>query len=112
MNESSHIRRSKHCWYKVKDMAYHDMLTMENASYLVLNRFLGHLPCYGQMIQTINESYMLGLLGQTLELKFNKPLENNTIERYTIENYNELVTLVAAYHRFYMPAAVAMLLAG
>lgn len=115
MNETADVRRGKTSWYKVKGMehiAQHDAIIMENACYLILNRFFGHLPCYSGMIKTINEAYMISLMGQTIELLLNRPLKNQTIERYSMEKYDSVTIMIGSYYRFYMPIALTMLLAG
>lgn len=111
INDDSEIRRGKICWHKVKGMekiAINDMLMLENGCYLIIKRFFGHLPCYAGMMQTITETFMTSLMGHSLELQFNKM----GLDHFTLENYNYIALMKGVHYQFYMPAALAMLLAG
>lgn len=109
--DDSEIRRAKTCWHKIKGMetiAINDMLMLENGCYLILNRFFSHLPCYGGLMQTVTESFMASLVAEAYEYQSNKM----GLDHFTIERFDHLNVMKASYQRFYMPAAMAMLLAG
>lgn len=108
--DNSEIRRGKICWHKVKGMeriAINDIIMLENGCYLALKRFFGHLPCYSGMAQTIAESNMYSLMGHLFEEQYKM-----CVERFTLASFNYLSLMKGAYYRFYMQAAVSMLLAG
>lgn len=112
--DKAEIRRGKTCWYKlegndraaVTDMR---MLLLENGCHLILNRFFHHLPCYSEIMQTVTETFMVAMLGHQYELqvKTKMGLDHFTLDCFTYQNM-----MKGSYHRFYMPAALAMLLAG
>lgn len=111
IHDNSEIRRGKTCWHKVKGMekiALTDMLMLENGCHLILNRAFGHLPCHNGMRKTITETFMVALMGHSLEYQFNKM----GMEHFTIENFNNTKSMIGSYYRFYMPAALTMLLTG
>lgn len=109
--ENSERRHGKTCWHKIKGMAniaVNDMLMLENGCYLILNRFFSHLPCYNGIMQTVSDCFMTSLLSKAYEFQSNEA----GLERFTLDHFNHMNLLKASYHRFYMPAAIAMLLAG
>lgn len=111
INEDAEIRRGKPCWHKLDGMARmaaNDMLMLQVGCDRILNRFFGHLPCYSGMMQVVTESYMIGLLGHTLEIKFNKM----GLQHFTLKLYDESALLKTSGFRIYMPVALSMLLAG
>lgn len=84
-------------------------LLLENGCHLILNRFFHHLPCYSEIMQTVTETFMVAMLGHQYELqvKTKMGLDHFTLDCFTYQNM-----MKGSYHRFYMPAALAMLLAG
>lgn len=109
--DNSEIRRGKTCWQKLKGMekvAVNDMVMLENGCYLVINRFFGHLPCYSGIMQTVTECFMKSLLAQSYDFHYNAM----GVDHFTLDKYNHMNSMKATYTRFYMPATLAMLLAG
>lgn len=109
--DDSAIRRSKPCWHKVEGMerfAINDMLMLENGCHTIMNRFFGHLPCYSGIVQTIMETFMVSLLGTMLEFHYRKMGPDT----FTLERFNYAQILKGCFYRFYMSAALAMMLAG
>lgn len=111
--DKGEIRRNKTCWHKVKGMdraAITDMLLLENGCLIIMKRFFSHLPCYNGIMQTVTEIFMIVMMGCQYELQLKTKVDY--IEHFRVECFNYMNVMKAGYHRFYMPAAMAMLLAG
>lgn len=109
--EGSKIRRGKTCWHLIEGMekiACNDMLMLQNGYNLLLNRFFSHLPCYAGLMQIMSECFMASLLGHLHEIQLNKL----GLEHFKIERFNDSALLKTSSYRFYMPAALSMLMAG
>lgn len=109
--DNSEIRRGKMCWHKLEGMdrtAVADSFLLENGCHVIINRYVGHLPCYSAMMQIATETFMLAMLGHIDEFK----IRQKGVDHFTLERYDYTETMKGAYQRFYMPAAFAMLLAG
>lgn len=109
--EGSEVRRGKVCWHRLEGMeksACNDILMLENGCNLIINRFFGHLPCYGGMMQIISECFMISLLGHVYEIQYNKL----GLDHFTLQRFNDSALMKTSTYRFYMPAALSMLLAG
>lgn len=109
--DSSDVRRGKLCWHKLEGMektATADALLLESGCHVVVNRICGHLPCYNGMMQIATETFMLAMLGHIGEFK----IKQKGLDHFTLERFNCTEITKGSYHRFFMPAAFAMLLAG
>lgn len=109
--DGSEIRRGKLCWHLLPGMektVCNDLLMLQNGCNLVLNRFFGHLPCYSGLAQIMSECFMISLMGHLYEIEFNKL----GLEHFTLERFNNSGLMKTSSYRFYMPAALAMLMAG
>lgn len=109
--DKADIRRGKICWHKIEGMekiVANNMLLLEIGCQFIMNRFFGHLPCYTGMIQILTECYMTSLTGHLYEMQINEI----GLDHFTFENYNYSAVLKTSSYRFYLPAAMATLLAG
>lgn len=109
--DGSWKRRGKKCWYKVEGMeqtAINDMIILENSSYLVINRFFGHLPCYAGLMKTLTETYMVSMLGHMYETMYKR----TGIDNFTMSDYDNVSNWKGAYFQFYQLPALPMVLAG
>lgn len=111
IGDKSEKRRGKTCWHKVKGMeriAINDLLMIESGCNLILSRFFGHLPCYTGLIKTVTETFMTSLMGTLLEGEYNEM----GVDIFTYENYKYSAEMKGSHYRFYMPTALACVLAG
>lgn len=110
--DKAEIRRAKTCWHKLEGndrAAVTDMLLLENGCFVTINRFCSHLPCYSAIMRTVTDTFMVAMLGHQYELQLKTKMG---IDHFTLESYIYQNLMKGSFHRFYMPAALAMLLAG
>lgn len=110
--DKSEIRRGKRCWHKVTGLegtAINDMVLLEDAAYILINRLFGHLPCYSGIMKTTTETYMVAMLGHSYEYQVKRVMG---LEYFTMERFNSMNLMKASFQRFYLTAALAMFLTG
>lgn len=110
MLDNAQLRRNKICWYRLKgaqSLAVNDIMMVQNACYLVLKRFFGHLPCYLSMIQAINETSMITMMGQSNDVL----IRNSGVSHFTLEKLKCLIIAKVFYYS-HTPVVLPMLFAG
>lgn len=111
MLDNAEKRRSKICWYRHEDagqsLAINDIMMVQNACYLVLKRFFGHLPCYPSMVQILNEISMLTMMGQSNDIL----VRNSGVSHFTLEKLKYVINAKASCFT-YTPIALPILFAG
>lgn len=111
MVDCSQIRRSKPCWHKlegVQSVAVNDILMIENACYITLKRFFGHLPCYTSMFQLLHKTAMNTFIGQSLDFQ----LSRDGVKRFSMKRHICMSNYKTSHFAFYTPIAMPLLLAG
>lgn len=110
MLDSAQRRRNKTCWYRHKNaqsLAVNDIMMVQNACYLVLERFFGHLPCYSSMIQTMHDTSMVTMMGQSSDILIRK----SGVSNFTLEKLKSVV--IAKFTCYaHAPVVLPMLFAG
>lgn len=105
-------RRGKTCWYRHEDaklLAVNDIMMVQNACYLVLKRFFGHLPCYLNMIQTMNEISFLTMMGQSNDILMR---QRCGVSNFTLEKLKCVINAKGSYCFLYTPFILPMLFTG
>lgn len=109
--DSSVTRRGRQCWYHVEGVdkiAINDAFLTEMIMFKMLKRHFGHLSCYNQLVDLLLETTIQTELGQLLDLRCDHvDLDSLTVDRWTL-----IVKYKTAYYSFYLPVAMAMILAG
>lgn len=112
MLDKGQRRRGKICWYRHKDaqsLIVNDIMMVQNACYLVLKRFFGHLPCYSDMIQTMTEVSFVTMMGQSNDILMR---ERFGVSNFTLEKLECVIHAKGSYCFLYTPIALPMLFAG
>jgi len=122
--DQSLTRRGKPCWYRnphplgttkedlVGNIAINDSFILEAFIYRILQQHFGEEPYYVDLLNLFHEVSYLTELGQLLDLTSNLPGGKVDLSLFTLANYQMIVKYKTAYYSFYMPVALAMLLAG
>lgn len=109
--DSSVTRRGRPCWYRVEGVdkiAINDAFLIEMILFKIIKRHFGHLDCYPQLIDLMLETTLQTELGQLLDLR----CEHVGLEDFTLERWTLIVKYKTAFYSFYLPVAMAMILAG
>lgn len=109
--DSSVTRRGRQCWYRVEGVdkiAINDAFLTEMIMFKMLKRHFGHMSCYNQLVDLLLETTIQTEVGQLLDLRCaHVDLDSLTVDRWTL-----IVQYKTAYYSFYLPVAMAMILAG
>ena len=115
--DASETRRGGPCWYKLPEIgniAVNEYFLLKSNIYIQLRRyFLKEQPAmYAQLLDLFLETTVQTELGQLLDLTSN-PMDGPTdLSRFTIERYMYIVKYKTAFYSFYLPVALALVLAG
>jgi len=122
--DQSVTRRGVPCWYRqphpmgsspnetIGLIAINDSFLLEGFIYRVLQHYFGAEPYYADLVNLFHETSYQTELGQLLDLTSNLPGGKVDLSLFTLDNYKLIVKYKTAYYSFYLPIAVAMLLAG
>ena len=112
--DHSVTRRGQPCWYlkpKVGNMAINDSFILESCIYRVIKKYFKSDPFYGDLLELFHEVTYQTELGQLMDL-LTAPEGDIDLNRFTLERYYLIVEYKTAYYSFYLPVALAMLMAG
>ncbi|EDQ91435.1 uncharacterized protein MONBRDRAFT_6210 [Monosiga brevicollis MX1] len=112
--DGSVTRRGQPCWYKqenVGTVAINDSFLIEAAIYKLLKKHFKSTPVYVDLLELMLETTYQTELGQLLDL-ITAPEDQVVLDRFTIEKHTNIVKYKTAFYSFYLPVAMAMLLAG
>jgi farnesyl diphosphate synthase len=112
--DGSLTRRGQPCWYKqdgVGTIAINDSFLIESAIYKLLKRHFKKESYYVDLIELLHETTYQTELGQLLDL-ITAPEDQMVLHRFTIEKHTNIVKYKTAFYSFYLPVAMAMLMAG
>jgi len=122
--DQSLTRRGKPCWYRnphplgtskedlIGNIAINDSFILEAFIYRILQQHFGEEPYYVDLLNLFHDVSYRTELGQLLDLTSNLPGGKVDLSLFTLANYQQIVKYKTAYYSFYMPVALAMLLAG
>jgi len=109
--DSSLTRRGRPCWYKVDDVqhiAINDAFLIEMLMFKCIKRHFGQAPEYPQLVDLMIETTLQTELGQLLDLR----CEHVGLKDFTVDRWTRIVKYKTAFYSFYLPVAMAMILAG
>lgn len=109
--DNSTTRRGQPCWHKLDNVgltAINDALMIENAMYILLKKYFGHMDCYVDLMQLFHEITFITTCGQSLDLLN----ATKNVTSFNMDKYKTIVANKTAYYSFYLPFALAMHLAG
>lgn len=115
--DASETRRGQPCWFRLPEVrlvAINDSFILESCVYKILKRYFGTEPYYVQLVDLFLEVTRQTEVGQLLDLT-SQPQEGAgeiDLERFTPERYSGIVKYKTAYYSFYLPVALAMIIAG
>lgn len=113
--DKSITRRGKPCWYKKENVgliAINDAIYLESCVYQILKHYFRQKPYYIDIVDLFHETNMQTATGQCLDL-ITAPVEGKVdFTKFTEQRYHAIVKWKTAYYSFYLPVALAMLMAG
>jgi len=118
--DQSVTRRGVPCWYRQPNpvsarngtvglVAVNDSFLLEGMIYRVLYKYFRDHPNYADLLDLFHETSYQTELGQLLDLT--QPPRGD-FSAFTLDNYKKIVKYKTAYYSFYLPVALAMLMAG
>jgi farnesyl-diphosphate farnesyltransferase len=119
--DGSSLRRGKPCWYKLPEVqldAINDTLILESWIYFLLKKHFSTSKQFSHIYTALMELYqevsLQTQLGQMLDLT-GQPQgrkDPEILNRFTEQQYTQIVLYKTAFYSFYLPIASGMLLAG
>eukprot|EP00160_Parvularia_atlantis_P002565 Unigene12133_Nuclearia_a/m.36890 Unigene12133_Nuclearia_a/g.36890 ORF Unigene12133_Nuclearia_a/g.36890 Unigene12133_Nuclearia_a/m.36890 type:complete len:348 (-) Unigene12133_Nuclearia_a:52-1095(-) len=112
--DQSQTRRGQPCWYKVDgvgNVAINDSFLLESCIYKLLKKYFKSAPYYGDLVELMHETTYQTELGQLVDL-ITAPEEHVDLNRFSMAKYKWIVKYKTAFYSFYLPVAMAMLVAG
>jgi len=122
--DASLTRRGVPCWYRQphllgnseKEMvgliAVNDSLLLESFIFKIVKKHFQGESYYVDLLNLFHDTIHQTEIGQLLDLTSNLPGGKVDLSLFTLNNYKLIVKYKTAYYSFYLPVAVAMLLAG
>jgi len=118
--DQSLTRRGAPCWYRQKNpinartgtvglVAINDAFLLEAVIYRILSKYFRDKPYYADLLEIFHEVSYQTELGQLLDLT--QPPRGD-FTAFTLDNYKKIVRYKTAFYSFYLPVALAMLMAG
>jgi len=123
--DQSITRRGKPCWYRssrpidgadesdeVQLIAINDSFIIFSGLFRLLKKYFRSFPYYVDLLELFNEVTYQTELGQLLDLTSQPSPNRIDLTLFTIENYKLIVKYKTAFYSFYLPVALALLMAG
>ncbi|KAJ1981427.1 Farnesyl pyrophosphate synthetase [Dimargaris xerosporica] len=112
--DSSVTRRGQPCWYRqpaVGMIAINDAFIIEMMIYRILKRYFRQDPFYVDLVELVQDVTFKTEMGQNLDL-ITAPEDDVDLTRFSMAKYWYIVRYKTAYYSFYLPVAMALMLAG
>eukprot|EP00051_Salpingoeca_urceolata_P027358 m.481148 g.481148 ORF g.481148 m.481148 type:complete len:368 (-) comp22059_c0_seq1:26-1129(-) len=112
--DKSITRRGQPCWYKLEGVgtvAVNDSFLIESAIYKLLRLNFREKPYYTALLELLHETTYQTELGQLLDL-ITAPEDSCDLTKFSLKKHACIVKYKTAYYSFYLPVAMAMLMAG
>lgn len=120
--DQSVTRRGLPCWYRANNplhadakvglIAINDAFLLEACIYRLLKKFFSSEPYYVALLDLFHDVTYQTELGQLLDLTTQPAGTKVDISKFTLETYKRIVKYKTAFYSFYLPVALAMLMAG
>ncbi|EFA85849.1 hypothetical protein PPL_01081 [Heterostelium album PN500] len=120
--DQSITRRGQPCWYRTRNMlssepnatvgsiAINDAFILESCIYILVKKYFRNESYYADLLDLFHETSYQTELGQLLDLT-TQP-NRGDFSMYSLDTYRRIVKYKTAYYSFYLPVALAMLMAG
>ncbi|KAJ4494160.1 farnesyl-diphosphate synthase [Lentinula lateritia] len=111
--DSSITRRGQPCWYRVPKIglvAVNDAFMLEGAIYHLLKRHFKKEPYYVDLLELFHEISYQTEIGQLIDL-ITAPEDVVDLSKFSLQKHSMIVVYKTAFYSFYLPVALAMLLA-
>ncbi|XP_054740081.1 farnesyl pyrophosphate synthase-like [Anastrepha obliqua] len=111
MMDNSTTRRGQLCWHKLEEVGFiaiNDALMIESGVYELLRNNFRHLDCYVDLLELFHEITFITTCGQSMDLLN----ANKSVNTFTMDKYNLVVSNKTSHYTFYFPVALALHLAG
>eukprot|EP01132_Coremiostelium_polycephalum_P007443 gene7443-9147_t len=120
--DQSITRRGQPCWYRqnnplsaggkstIGTIAINDSFILESCIYILIKKYFRNEPYYADVLDIFHETSYQTELGQLLDLTTQPNRGDFTL--FTLDTYKRIVKYKTAYYSFYLPVALAMLMAG
>jgi len=112
--DGSITRRGQPCWYKNEDVgliAINDTLILESCIYKLLKKYFRNEKYYIDIVELFHEISYTTELGQLIDL-ITAPENKVNLDKFSMEKYIWIVRYKTAFYSFYLPVALAMIMAG
>ncbi|KAG8192103.1 hypothetical protein JTE90_027750 [Oedothorax gibbosus] len=113
--DQSILRRGKPCWYTKSDVglcAINDALMLNYGIFKVMEKQLGHLKCYNNLVHEFLQVTHKTVYGQSLDMLSNPLNKKPQFPKFTFERYQTLVEYKTTHYTFCLPVHLAMHLVG
>jgi len=112
--DGSITRRGQPCWYKNEDVgliAINDTLILESCIYKLLKKYFRNEKYYIDVVELFHEISYTTELGQLIDL-ITAPENKVNLDKFSMDKYIWIVRYKTAFYSFYLPVALAMIMAG
>lgn len=112
--DKSETRRGQVCWYKLEDVgldAINDAFFLERLVFRLIKFECSSLPCYGEVVEMLQETIFKTTIGQTMDL-VTAPVGKPNLDKFSEERYMTIITYKTCYYTIYLPIAFAAALSG
>ncbi|RUP44559.1 geranyltranstransferase [Jimgerdemannia flammicorona] len=112
--DSSYTRRGQPCWFRKENVgmvAINDGIILESSVYIILKKYFKKTQYYVELLELYHEVTFQTELGQLLDL-ITAPEDNVDLSKFSPAKHQFIVIFKTAYYSFYLPVALAMLMAG
>jgi farnesyl diphosphate synthase len=109
--DGSETRRGRKCWYKVDGVemsAINDARMLEYGMFLLLKKYFADESYYMKIVELFHEIKLITSIGQLQDLKMSK----SCVDTFSVSIYESLVINKTSYYSFFMPVAMAMIMAN
>ena len=122
--DQSKMRRGQPCWYQCEKpiegsngetigvIASNDSFIIESMIYRIFKKNFRNRDFYVDLLDLFHEVSYQTQLGQLLDLTSQPSVAKKNLDLFTEETYKRIVKYKTAFYSFYMPVALAMMLAG
>ncbi|KAJ1988191.1 Farnesyl pyrophosphate synthetase [Dimargaris cristalligena] len=112
--DSSITRRGQPCWYRQPEVgmiAINDAFIVEMMIYRIVKKYFRQDSFYIDLVELLQDITFKTEMGQNLDL-ITAPEDQVDLTRFSMTKYRYIVKYKTSYYSFYLPVAMALLLAG
>jgi len=120
--DQSLTRRGQPCWYRqlnpltseaspIGNEAINDSFLLQEHVYIIIRHYCHTQSFYVAMMDLFHEMTYFTCIGQLLDMT-SQPSKKVDLSLFTLALYKEIVKHKTAFYSFYLPVAIALVLAG